>query len=87
MNKLVQSKQIIIQEMDKVVDFDLSQLEYLVHLIDYMILGNIPYSEDVIRNIIDEMLVASYIQQSSELLKAVSLVAQYVKENKLCTIV
>lgn len=87
MNKLVQAKQILIESLDCVLDYDLSQIEYLIHLIDYMILGNIPYTKDCIDNILEELLVTSYVQSSDKLLKAVTLVNQYVMENKLCTAV
>ena len=63
--------------------YDLETIEYLIDTIDYLLQGRIPCTKSIISVVIDDVMLASSFQKSTELLEVVSILND-IKESCSC---
>lgn len=76
---LVHAKTILINYLEHNV-CDEEAIEYLIDTIDYLINGKIPLEDEILKVIIEEIVVTSTFNKSDDTLKVVGLVNEARKE-------
>ena len=76
---LVHAKTILINYLEHNV-CDEEAIEYLIDTIDYLINGKIPLEDEILKVIIEEIVVTSTFNKSNDILKVVGLVNEARKE-------
>ena len=76
---LVHAKSILINYLENNI-CDEDAIEYLIETIDYLINGKIPLEDEILRIIIEEIVVTSTFNKSTDILKVVGLVNEVRKE-------
>ena len=83
-SKLVEAKIILVNCLDKLDELDYESVEYLIDTIDYLILGKIPCNNDILRIILEDIMVCGCFCKSNSLNKVAEIISDIIKENGLC---
>lgn len=63
-------------------EIDLSELDYIVSTLDYLILGDIPCEVSVIKSVMESIIVTSIYQNNPKLLKVTGLLTDLLESLK-----
>lgn len=63
-------------------EIDLSELDYIVSTLDYLILGDIPCEVSVIKSLMESIIVTSIYQNNPKLLKVTGLLTDLLESLK-----
>ena len=63
-------------------EIDLSELDYIVSTLDYLILGDIPCEVSVIKSVMESIIVTSIYQNNPKLLKVTGLLTDLLESIK-----
>jgi hypothetical protein len=83
-SKLVEAKIILVNCLDKLDELDYEAVEYLIDTIDYLILGKIPCNNDILRVILEDVMVCGCFCKSNSLNEVAEIISDIIKENGLC---
>lgn len=76
---LVHAKSILINYLEHNV-CDEEAIEYLIETIDYLINDKVPLEDEILKIIIEEIVVTSTFNKSTDILKVVGLINEARKE-------
>lgn len=78
-SKLIKAKEILVRYIET-IEYDIDAIEYLIDTIDYLLQGRIPFTQEVIDILLEEVLIVSTYHKSTELLDVVSIFTNISKE-------